>query len=157
MASAIQKLFHPNLFLFGYYYNIFDNCKYMPEGKKIKILYVDDEESNLFIFKVNFERKYPVITAISGEEGLEKLSDHPDEIIVVISDMRMPSMNGVEFIRKARETHDNIFYYILTGYDFNEDIEEALKAGEIQKFFKKPFDIQEIEGAILQAIDEIDN
>lgn len=128
----------------------------MTDTKDIKILYVDDEESNLFLFKVNFDSKYPVFTASSGPQGLRELETHHDEIIVVISDMRMPSMNGVEFIRKAREKYENIVYFILTGYDYNEEIDAALKSNIIQKFFTKPFDMQEIEKAIHEALDNLD-
>ena len=119
---------------------------------KITILYVDDEEANLFIFEKMFEKKYHVITAHSGREGLQKLEGHSTEIIVVISDMRMPAMNGVEFIREAKNSYSNIAYFILTGFDFNDEIEDALKTQLIQKFFTKPFDMHEIENAISEAI-----
>lgn len=128
----------------------------MPDSNspKITILYVDDEESNLFVFEKMFETKYKVLTAHSGKEGLEQLEGHSTDIIVVISDMRMPLMNGVEFIRKAKDTYTNIAYFILTGFDFNDEIEEALKSHLIHKFFTKPFEMKEIELAISEAIEE---
>ncbi len=122
----------------------------------ITILYVDDEESNLFLFKVSFESKYSIYTAISGQEGLDELEKHDDEIIVVISDMRMPGMNGVEFIKKAREKHNGrLVYFILTGYDYNQEIDEAIKNGMIHKFFTKPFDMEQIDIAITDAVKEL--
>jgi response regulator RpfG family c-di-GMP phosphodiesterase len=124
----------------------------MSEKKNVTILYVDDEESNLFLFKNIFKRKYNVITAISGMEGLKKLEDYQEDIIVVISDMRMPNMNGLEFIETARKTYKNIAYYILTGYAFSEDIESALENDVIQKFFTKPFDYKEIDAAIQESL-----
>jgi response regulator RpfG family c-di-GMP phosphodiesterase len=129
----------------------------MSEKRKITILYVDDEETNLFLLRVTFESKYKVITALSGEEGLEKLDDNKGEIIVVISDMSMPSMNGIEFIKKAKEKHKNISYFILTGYDYNDQIDQALKASVIQKFFTKPFDSAQIEDAIQEAYFNMNN
>ena len=120
----------------------------MVEPSEIAILYVDDEEPNLFLFEVTFEEKYQVITSSSGKEGLEKLAGAHNKIIVVISDMRMPEMNGVEFIRRARERYDNIGYFILTGYDYNQEIDSAIKEGVVHKFFTKPFDQKEIEAAI---------
>ena len=125
------------------------------DTKEIAILYVDDEEVNLFLFKTNFEANYPVFTATSGEEGLAELEKHSDKIIVVISDMRMPGMNGVEFIRKAREKHDNIVYFILTGYACNDEIEEALEQHIIHQWFSKPFDMEKIEEAIQEALMEL--
>ncbi len=71
--------------------------------KNITILYVDDEQTNLVLFEYSFKDLYNVITANSGEEGLLKLKDYKDDIIVVISDMRMPKMNGIEFIIEARK------------------------------------------------------
>lgn len=129
----------------------------MSEKKEITILYVDDEETNLFLLRVTFESKYNVITALSGEEGLEKLDNHKDEIIVVISDMSMPSMNGIEFIQQAKHNHKEISYFILTGYDYNDQIDEALKANIIQKFFTKPFDAAQIEDAIQEAYFNLNN
>lgn len=127
----------------------------MTEKNNITILYVDDEESNLFLFKVSFQSKYHVLTASSPFEALDLLEDRHDEIIVVISDMRMPEMNGIDFIKSAREKYDNIYYYILTGFDFNNQIDEALKQNIIQEFFTKPFNTKEIQEAIDNALSGI--
>lgn len=121
----------------------------------VTILYVDDEEINLFLFEKSFGKKYSVITADSGGKGLKALENHGDKIIVVISDMRMPVMNGVEFIRKAKSLHDNIVYFILTGFEYNDEIDEAIKTDLIQKFFTKPFNYDEIDQAIINAIRNI--
>lgn len=129
----------------------------MSQKKDITVLYVDDEETNLFLLRVTFESKYKVLTALSGEQGLVELEEHKDEIIVVISDMSMPGMNGVEFIKKAKKRHDKISYFILTGYDYNDQIDEALKTNVIQKFFTKPFDAAQIEDAIEEAFFNLNN
>ena len=129
----------------------------MSDNRNITVLYVDDEETNLFLLRVTFESKYKVVTATSGEEGLEKLEKHKNEIIVVISDMSMPGMSGVEFIKIAKKNHEKISYFILTGYDYNDQIDEALKSNVIQKFFTKPFDAVEIEEAIEDAFFNLNN
>lgn len=129
----------------------------MNKVKEITILYVDDEELNLFIFNKSFNHKYTVLTASSGKEGLDKLSGHQDEIIVVISDMRMPVMNGVEFITKAKKIYDNIEYFILTGFEFNSEIKEAVENKIIQKFFTKPFDFEEICLTIDKVVERLNN
>lgn len=121
--------------------------------QNISLLYVDDEQFNLLLFDMNFSDKYTIYTASSGPDALEILEDHQDEIIVVISDMSMPEMNGVEFIRKAREKHAKIAYFILSGYDRNDQIEDALQNREIVEFLTKPFIRQKIE----KAIDEVVN
>jgi two-component system, response regulator, stage 0 sporulation protein F len=78
---------------------------------KLKIMYVDDEELNLQLFKLNFDRKYKVVTAESGISALNLLEEHLDTIIV-ISDMKMPIMPGIEFIRKAKVKYPDIKYYL---------------------------------------------
>lgn len=124
----------------------------MSEAPNITVLYVDDEKNNLFLFEINFKKKYNVITALSAFEGLDKLEEFHKDIIVVISDMRMPKMNGIEFVRKAKEKFENIAYFILTGFDYDDEIDQALRENIIQKFFTKPFDVNEIDQAIQDAI-----
>ena len=114
-------------------------------SEKPAILYVDDEEANLLIFRVSFEGEREVLVANSPEEGLKKLLENKERIRAVISDMHMPEMNGVQFIKKAKETSGDIPYFILSGYAFDDEIDDALKKNTIQKFFTKPFDRAEIE------------
>jgi two-component system, response regulator, stage 0 sporulation protein F len=113
----------------------------------ITLLYVDDETINLKLFEINFKDKFNVITANSGFVGLEKLKENPS-ISVVISNMRMPEMNGIEFVRLAREQFPNVTYFMLSGYDITDEIELALKESVINKYFKKPFNMKEIEISI---------
>jgi len=116
--------------------------------KRITILYVDDEDINLFLFEKSFTGLYNVITANSGEQGLKKLADYSNDIIVVITDMRMPVMDGLTFIRKAKETFNNIAYYVLTAFNYNEEIDKAIEERLINKFFTKPFDIELIKAEV---------
>lgn len=95
---------------------------------------------------------YRVYTASSPVKGLEELDVHQDEIIIVISDMKMPKMNGVQFIKKAREKHRNVVYFILSGFDYNEEIDSAIQSKEVEKFFTKPFVKEDIDLAIDLAI-----
>lgn len=115
--------------------------------KKIGILYVDDEKINLELFALVFKNKFNVITADSGFEGLEKLEENKD-ICVVISDMKMPEMNGIEFIKNAKKKFDNLVYFILTGFEITEEIADALNEKLINRYFKKPFNSKEIENTI---------
>lgn len=124
--------------------------------KNITILYLDDEEVNLFIFNANFKDKFNVITSNSPQEALAQLDEHDADLIAVISDMRMPIMSGIEFIELAKKKNDRIFYYILTGFDYNDEIEDALKKGLINKFFSKPFDAKEIEQELMDAAKKLE-
>lgn len=111
------------------------------------ILYIDDEPMNLMLFNLNFNKKYNIILGASGGEGLEILSMN-NSVDIVFSDMRMPGINGVEFIRLAKEQYPEISYFILTGYEINDEISEALNSGLIDGYFRKPYFPPELEVAI---------
>lgn len=116
---------------------------------KQKILFVDDEEINLFIMKKRFEEEYDVSTAISPIEGLDIL-EKSQEIKVVVSDLRMPEMDGLEFVAKAKELYPNIHFFLLTGFEYNEEIDDAVKNKRVTKLFGKPFDFEEMKKAIAE-------
>ncbi len=108
------------------------------------ILYIDDEPINLMLFEANFAEKFKVITGKSGEEGLALLGQF-SEINIVVSDMKMPGINGVEFIKQAKCLRPDLICYLLTGYEILPSIEDALSEGIIHKYFPKPLDIVELE------------
>lgn len=110
---------------------------------KPKVLYVDDENINLMLFELNLEKEYEVITALDGPRGLEILAETND-IQAVFSDMKMPYMNGIEFIKAARESFCKLPYFILTSFDITDEIQEALYKKLICKYFRKPFDMKQI-------------
>ena len=120
-------------------------------SEKPAILYIDDEEANLLLFRISFEGERDVLVANSPEEGLQKLMENRGRIRAVISDMHMPKMNGVQFIQKAKESVNDIPYFILSGYAYNDEIDQALKDNTIQKFFTKPFNRAEIESHLKEA------
>ena len=120
----------------------------MIDMKKDTVLFVDDEEINLFLFEKTFERDFEVLTALSGLEGLEKLKENEKRIKVVISDMRMPSMNGLEFVEKVKKNFVEIECFILTGYGHNKELEAAVENNLIDRLFSKPFDYDSIKNAI---------
>lgn len=115
--------------------------------EKPKILYVDDEPLNLMLFKANLNKTHEVITADSGVSGL-KIIENTKDFCCVISDMRMPNMNGIEFVKAASKILPDISYYILSGFDISEEIQEALDSRLIQKYFRKPFNLKKIAGEI---------
>jgi response regulator RpfG family c-di-GMP phosphodiesterase len=122
-------------------------------NEKVTLLYVDDEPINLKLFELNFRKKFNVLTAESGSQGYELLKQNP-HTIVVISDMKMPGMNGIEFIKLAKKDFPNISYFILTGFDITEEIADALNERLIHKYFRKPFNLREIESSILEILEK---
>jgi len=122
----------------------------MPELKKI--LYVDDEVMNLFLFENLLAQNFEIVTTKSPEKGLEIL-ETDDSFDLIISDMKMPGMNGLEFIKKAQEFYKTCPYNILSGYHKIPEIEEALESGLICSYLQKPFEVEEITASINKDIE----
>ena len=106
------------------------------------ILYVDDDRPNLSIFRVLF-RRMNIITTTSAIEGLELLISN-ENIKIVLSDLRMPEMDGLEFIETARQSHPDLIYAIVSGSDLGDRIKIALDNGVISEHIRKPFDMDAV-------------
>ena len=117
------------------------------EKPHISVLYVDDEPINLMLFEAMFNREYNVNTFESPVDGLEYIKNNK-EIDVVVSDMKMPKLNGVQFIREAIKISPTSIYFILTGFDISKEIDEALNEDIIKEYFQKPFRKDELVKAI---------
>jgi response regulator RpfG family c-di-GMP phosphodiesterase len=101
------------------------------------ILIVDDDENLLLSFERNFRRNYTVLTSPSGKEGLQKILDNK-KIALVISDMNMPEMDGIEFLSQVKQINPSITRIMLTGKaDLNVAI-QAVNEGNIFRFLTKP-------------------
>ena len=108
---------------------------------KKTILFVDDELINLLVLEKRFEETYNVLTAKSGEEALRVVSENKASLDAIISDLRMPEMNGLELISNLKL---DIPCFLLTGYGYDDQINDALKSNKIKQVFQKPFDYNEI-------------
>ena len=115
------------------------------------ILYVDDEEINLELFRYTFNRYFNVIIAVSGYEGL-RIIENDKDICFIVSDMKMPGMNGLEFIKKVKDLRYNIPCMLLSGYQKSDEAVKALQSGIIIDYMMKPFNkdmlLQLIQNAI---------
>ncbi|MCU0439081.1 MAG: response regulator [Raineya sp.] len=118
--------------------------------EKYKILYVDDEESNLRIFKMTFKRDYEVFTAISGLEAIEVLKLNPIQLI--ITDQKMPEMTGTEFLEKTLPDHPDVIRIILTGFSDIEAIVRAVNKANIYKYVTKPWNREDFKIIIDEAL-----
>lgn len=101
------------------------------------ILCVDDEPNVLEGLSMHLRRSYEVLTATSGRAGLEILTEKPS-ISVIISDMRMPQMDGATFLARARQLNPNAVRMLLTGQTELETAISAVNEGQIFRFLTKP-------------------
>lgn len=107
------------------------------------LLFVDDEPNVLKALKRLFRSaEYQVYTADGGEAGLEILQQQPIDLI--ISDMRMPQMNGAEFLTRAAEQWPETVRILLTGYADIESTIEAVNKGKIYSYCSKPWEDNEL-------------
>ncbi|MEJ2045508.1 MAG: response regulator [Reinekea sp.] len=115
----------------------------------IKILFVDDEDNILSTLRrlMSFE-DYDCDYAHSGEEALLLLAEERHNIIV--SDMRMPKMNGDELLTRAKEIHPDSVRFILSGYSDFQSMMNALNRGGVHQFISKPWD----DDVLLEKINE---
>lgn len=104
---------------------------------KEKVLFVDDDKNILASFKRQFFKKYRVLVADSPLKALEIIRDN-GPFAVIISDMRMPQMDGVEFLTKTKELHPDSVRVILTGHADMESAIGAVNKGNISRFLTKP-------------------
>ncbi len=108
-----------------------------------KLLYIDDEEQNLVGFYAELKRSYKIFCARNVEEASKLLEDNPD-IAVIITDEKMPGMNGIEFLTKITPKYPDIIKIILTGFTDKEILFDAINKGEIYRYIVKPFNFNYI-------------
>ena len=115
-----------------------------------KVLYVDDEDINLELLQLTFRNQLQVYTANSAQEGLEILSDNED-IHVVISDLKMPVMNGLEFIKEVKTRYADKVCMLLTAFLESEVMLEGFNKDLIFRYLMKPWNKHELLETILEA------
>ncbi|MCX7987039.1 MAG: response regulator [Bacteroidales bacterium] len=115
----------------------------MTSNRKIRVLYVDDDLTNLELFQMTFHREFEITTSTSGKEALQILKKN--NIDVVVTDYKMPEMNGMDLIKEIKQFFPNIKCIILSGYiGYEIIIEKKLIDGYINKPWKKELVIQTI-------------
>jgi len=119
------------------------------------LLLVDDEE-NIVRALVRLLRRegYKILTANSGAEGLEILKQN--EVGVILSDQRMPEMNGTEFLSRVKELYPDTVRIVLSGYTDLNSVTDAINHGAIYKFLTKPWDDELLKENIQNAFNHLE-
>jgi response regulator RpfG family c-di-GMP phosphodiesterase len=109
------------------------------------LLLVDDEKAITRALNRLFRKEgYQILTAGSGSEGLEILEQKNDQVSMIISDQRMPVMNGAQFLEKAKTICPEAIRYLLTGYSDMEAVIQAVNKGEIHRYLTKPWNDEDL-------------
>lgn len=115
----------------------------------IRVLYLDDEEPNLFSFKAAFRRDFEVHTCDEPHKAVRMLDEH--EFHVVLSDQRMPRISGVEFFELIMPDHPDVSRVLVTGYADTDAVVDAINKGQVYRFVSKPWNEEELRGVIHSA------
>ncbi|MBF0211073.1 MAG: PAS domain S-box protein [Desulfamplus sp.] len=113
---------------------------------KPTILYVDDDIENLTSFKALFRRLYHIFLASSAQEAIDILRSN--DILVMITDQRMPGMTGSELLEIAAQEFPNTLRFMLTGFTDYNPLVDAINKGRLHGYFSKPFDAECIKSKI---------
>jgi len=119
-----------------------------------KILIVDDEPINIRLLERMFNRRYQVLCAFSGQEGLELLRQH--DVALIISDQRMPEMNGIEFLKLAAEMRPRVIRIVISGYADVNVLTEAINSGMIYRFISKPWNNEDLQQTVELALEHFE-
>jgi len=110
------------------------------DWKGIKILIVEDVESSIMFFKSAFKLTgATILIALNGEQAIEVVKNNPD-IDVILMDIHMPKMNGLEAASVIKSNNPNISIIAQTAYVLQHTAEESLNAG-CDVFLKKPISL----------------
>lgn len=126
-----------------------------PGNSDVKILCVDDEANILSALRRTLTSfGYDVVTAKSGQEGLKHLQREP--VPLVISDMRMPGMDGVSFLEYVSVRWPDTVRVLLTGYSSLESTIDAVNRGHVYCYIAKPWDDDDLKVTVSQALNHYD-
>lgn len=118
-----------------------------------RILFVDDEALILNSLKRGLsDEPYEKFFATSGEDALKILEKH--DISVLVTDMKMPGMSGLDLLKAVREPYPDLVKIVLSGYTQLPQVLVTVNQGDIFKFITKPWDLEEeLKGILMESVD----
>lgn len=121
-------------------------------NQRYTVLYVDDEPSNLSVFKSTFRREFNVLLAESSVQAVTLLE--ANEIDLLITDQMMPDMSGVELLKEIKRLYPDVppSRVMLSGYAKPHDIDLAFDEYKLYKFISKPWEEADLKALIIEAI-----
>lgn len=122
----------------------------MPDVQEA-VLLVDDDPNVLSGYRRQLGRRFRLLTAEGGEEALALLEREP-EVAVVVADMRMPRMNGVQLLTEVEKRRPRIVRMMLTGNVDQETAVQAVNCGHVFRFINKPAPVEQVAEAVESAL-----
>ncbi|MBS1992537.1 MAG: response regulator [Cyanobacteria bacterium SZAS LIN-2] len=119
--------------------------------RRHKILVVDDEVPNLRLLRRVLSEEHDILEAEGGAAALKILKD--EDISLIITDQRMPSMTGVQLLEQSLEINPDAIKILLTGYTDVQALIDAINAGHVYKYIPKPWDAEELKLTVRRALE----
>jgi two-component system, NtrC family, sensor kinase len=116
-----------------------------------KVLFVDDDESNLLVCEAVCSDEFDVLTAPSGARALELMRAH--EVAVIMTDQRMPNMSGVELLEQVRIEFPDAARVLVTAYSDAHAAIDAINRGRVRRYLKKPWEPSELKAEIMDGLE----
>ncbi len=116
------------------------------------VLYVDDEPAITALFEMHFAGVHNIVTAGSGQEGLDLLKSLHD-VAAVVSDEKMPGMSGVEFLRQARDVVPLASRMVISAYSQAPVLLAAIQDGQVHDYMTKPWDGPDLTARVGAAVE----
>lgn len=117
-----------------------------------KLLYIDDETINLELFEINYRRTYEVLTCQNPLNAMDIITEN--NISVVVSDYKMPEMNGLQLIEHIKENKPDTICIMLSGYLEREISKES---SSVFRHIMKPYKKEELRIVIEEAFSSLNN
>jgi len=122
------------------------------ELKTITVLYVEDDEMIRTQTKSVFEKVFKnIFIAVDGEEGLSVYKDNKDQIDIVVTDINMPKLNGLDMVEKINDVSGNVPVVVTTAHTDSTFLMNAININ-VDKYIAKPFQIKELTIAIVENV-----
>lgn len=118
----------------------------------LNVLYVDDEVINLDLLEMTFRREFKVHKSLSASFALDFLKEN--NIDVIITDLKMPEMDGIQFIKEVKKQYPKMNCILLTGYYEAQFLEDPAMQELLFKYVLKPFKKDEMLAIINEAAKE---
>ncbi|WP_028239827.1 EAL domain-containing protein [Stutzerimonas azotifigens] len=126
----------------------------LEQGNQIQTLLLLDDEENILRALARVLRRdgYRILIATRAQDAFELLAKH--DVQVILSDQRMPEMNGTEFLSRVKDLYPETVRMVLSGYTDLKSVTNAINEGSIYKFLTKPWDDEQLRLHIAQAFRE---
>jgi signal transduction histidine kinase len=124
----------------------------MPEVKDLStaplVLYVDDERPNRIVFEASLKTEFRIKSVPDAKTALQFLESGGEDVAVIVSDIRMPEMDGLELLRIVKEKHPRTMRMVITAFSDIDPILTAINEGLVMRYIIKPFDRDEVMQAL---------